>query len=645
MKFRHLVSFLAVPTLLALSGCASDEIFRNRAKPADDLAYSQKQLEQSPDDKLAKSRQADARFRYASELVAEADGLLKKGNIKDAKEIYEQAQRLDAGNPRAKAGLLAVEREGQLRQSIADARQLLGQGQDEAALAKIRSVLIEGPDRADALQLIREIEDKAAKSQAMPKKLTTPLSPTVTLEFRDANLRNIFEVISRTSGINFVLDPNIPSDLRASVFLKDVSAVEVIDFLLMMHQLGKKVLTENSVLIYPQIRAAQYEDQHVRVFYLNYADAKQAAAMVKSLLPIRDVYVDDKLNLIGVKAPYDQLRNVERLIADTDVAEPEVVLELEVLEVNRSRFTDLGVNFPDTISLLGAGVSSASATTTGTLTWSDLKNINSDRISVAPAPFLRLLRTDADTSTLANPRIRIKNKEKARIHIGDKIPIKTSTISSTGNVVGNSASYLDVGLKLDVEPRVVLNGDVSIKLNLEVSSASQAAGADFPTVSTRNTSTVMMAGDNETQVLAGLINDEDRKSARRLPGLGDIPLLGRLFSDQSTTRSKTEIVLLITPRVVRNLVRSDARNVEFYGGTASGRSAPLNLNPAASVGQFGGAAESPARFVSPPDREPAAVGVPGGSPAEPAPSPNAPVIRLPGFSNVPAESPDRGPGR
>lgn len=599
---------------LLLASCATDDLLGRKPTATENLAEARQKLEQNPQDKAARVQEANALYNRINQLHAAADGARQAGNIDEARRLYEEVLQLDPNYPRAIAGLRQLEAMERHQQVIADATQLFEAGNLDAARTKLRPVLIENPGQADARSLLQAIEEKSFKDQITPRKLKPAKASTVTLEFRDANLRNVFDVISRTSGINFVLDPSIRPDLKASIFVKDASVEEAVDFLLLMHQLGKKVLTENSLLIYPANRAAQYEDLTLRTYYLNHADAKQTAAFIKSMLGVKDVYVDDKLNMISLKAPYEQLRNVERLIADSDVPEPEVVLDVEVLEVKRSRLTDLGIAYPDTFAVLGSGGADSS------LTWYDLRNINSQRIGVSPAPALKLLRSDGDTNLLANPRIRVKNREKAKIHIGDKIPIKTTTISSTGNIVGNSANYLDVGLKLDVEPRVMLNSDVSIKLNLEVSSASQAAGADFPTVSTRNTSTTMMTGDNETQVLAGLINDEERKSAKKIPGLGDIPLLGRLFSDHSNDRSKTEIVLLITPHVVRNVLHPQADNAEFYGGTGSARSGPININPAAVLQQF--------------------TGVPQARPAAPAAAPSAPAAPA---ENKATEMPEGAP--
>ena len=181
------------------------------------------------------------------------------------------------------------------------------------------------------------------------------------------------------------------------------------------------------------------------------------------------------------------------------------------------------------------------------------------------------------TNLLANPRIRVKSREKAKVHIGDKVPVITTTSTATG-FVSESVTYLDVGLKLDVEPTVYLQDEVGIKIGLEVSSITQqvksAAGTLTYQVGTRNTSTSLRLRDGETQVLAGLISDEDRKSATQVPGLGSIPVLGRLFGSHQDTYNKTEIVLLITPHVLRNLARPELRLEEFPSGTEAAIGAP-----------------------------------------------------------------------
>jgi general secretion pathway protein D len=200
-------------------------------------------------------------------------------------------------------------------------------------------------------------------------------------------------------------------------------------------------------------------------------------------------------------------------------------------------------------------------------------NRSSDLVQLSftdPLFLFSLKQTDGAAVVLANPRIRVKNKDKARIHIGDRVPVITTTAAATGGFISESVQYLDVGLKLEVEPLISLDDEVSIKVGLEVSNIVrevQSEGSLTYQIGTRNAATHLRLLDGETQVLAGLISDEDRRSASRVPGLGELPVLGRLFSHTRDTANRSEIVLLITPRIVRTLARPDAGTVEFAAGT------------------------------------------------------------------------------
>jgi general secretion pathway protein D len=297
----------------------------------------------------------------------------------------------------------------------------------------------------------------------------------------------------------------------------------------------------------------------------------------------------------------DAVRLAERLMATLDLAEPEVMLELEVLEISRSRLLELGVKFPEQVGygLLQPSTTSTVSTAAGYATSTalggalstgmiDLHNRGDLTSYVAnPGLLLNLKNQVGDGTLLANPRIRVKNREKAKIHIGEKLPIFTTT--STANVgVSASVSYLDVGLKLDVEPSVHLDDEVDIRMGLEVSSIVKEVSGPSSSlayqVGTRSAATALRLRDGETQILAGLINDEERSSANRLPGLGDLPLLGRLFSNTRDNRSKTEIVLLVTPRVIRNLARPALVAPTFPAGTDSAVGAqPLSVRGRSGV--------------------------------------------------------------
>ena len=401
-------------------------------------------------------------------------------------------------------------------------------------------------------------------------------------------MRTVFELISKRAGLNFVYDRDVPADAKVTVFLRDTTIEEAIRFVLVTSQLERRVLNPNTVLIYPNTPAKTqaYRELTVKSFYLANADAKQTANMLRSLVKTRDLFVDEKLNLIVIRDTPEAVRMAEKLIANQDLGEAEVMLEVEVLEVGHNQMTQAGIQWPGSVSLGIVGAGGVPGQITGT----EAKNLNSGlvRLNVSdPAIALNLRQQAGRTNVLANPRIRVKSKEKARIHIGDKVPVITTTAGSTG-FVSESVNYLDVGLKLEVEPVVSLEDDVGIKIGLEVSNISNevktAGGTTAYQVGTRNANTTLRLRDGETQVLAGLINDEDRRSATRVPGVARLPLIGRLFSNNNDTVTKTEIVLLITPRVIRNIERPGARLEEFNSGTeldvgAGGAAVPLGPVP------------------------------------------------------------------
>jgi len=291
----------------------------------------------------------------------------------------------------------------------------------------------------------------------------------------------------------------------------------------------------------------------------------------------RDIFIDEKINLLVIKDTAPAIRLAERLIAAQDLAEPEVMLEVEVMEVARNRLRELGIRYPDTlaVSLQGA------AGVPGQITLREWQNRSADLVQLSftnPLFLFALKQQDGTTSVLANPRIRVKNKDKARIHIGDRVPVITTTAAATGGFVSESVTYLDIGLKLEVEPVISLEDEVGIKVGLEVSNIVREVKSSSNTltyqIGTRNAATNLRLRDGETQVLAGLISNDDRRSADRVPGLGELPVAGRLFSHTLDNNNRTEIVLLITPRIVRSLARPEAASVEFAAGTEASTGTP-----------------------------------------------------------------------
>ncbi|MDO9449497.1 MAG: secretin N-terminal domain-containing protein [Rugosibacter sp.] len=605
-------------------------------------------------------------------IAAESERAARRPDAAEA--IYQRMQTLDANNQRAKSGLAELAAERRQASAVREAEALLGKNDAAAAERILRTVLTENPLHAEARQLMQEIRRQAAQAEApVQSALNSPFSKPITLEFRDTPLKTVFEVIARSSGINFVFDKDVKSDTKVTIFVRDTSIDEVVKLILVTNQLERKMLNMNSVLIYPDtpVKSKSYQELVTRTFYLANADVKQAQALVKTLVKTKDIFADEKLNLLVIKDTPAAVRLAERLLESLDMPEPEVMLEVEVLEMTRSKLQELGLRFPDQIGygLLRdsnivlqptQGVGGQVVPQIGAEVASGVVNLR-NRVGLTtfvanPALTLNLRNQVGDGSLLANPRIRVKNREKAKIHIGDKLPVFTTT--STANVgVSASVSYLDVGLKLDVEPNVYLDDEVSIKVGLEVSSIVREIPGPADSlayqIGTRSASTVLRLKNGETQVLAGLISDEERSSANRLPGLGDIPLIGRLFSSQRDNSSKTEIVLLITPHVVRNLARPEAVSATVAAGSESSVGAPvlqvttkprgLSLSSKAS----GGARSAVPDVVPEPEEQPAAEQapeiVPPVPPAEPPVSSSSPAqadaIPLPDAPSVPPAVP------
>lgn len=659
---KFTVSLVYVAAALALAGCAANpaivEARRMVAQGrADDAVLRLEQaMREFPDDRELRTQYFRERDLAIGQLLAVAQQEQMQQHPLRAQAAYERVQTLDAHNTRARNGLVEIVAQQRHEASVRDARLALDQGDTTGAERILRGVLIESPSHAQARQLMQTLRDLALRAPAPAQVLTPAFSKLVTLEFRDTPLKTVFEVLARTSGINFVFDKDVRADSKVTIFVRNSSIDEIIKLVLMTNQLERKLLNENALLIYPNTpaKARDYQELVTRSFYLANADVKQAQAMIRTLVKTRDIFADEKLNLLVIKDTPDAVRLAERLLESLDMAEPEVMLDVEVLEITRGRLQELGLRFPDQIgygllqpttssTIVNSGVTQTSTTLGGTLAAGlvDLRNrVGLTSFVSNPAVTLNLRNEVGDGNLLANPRIRVKNREKAKIHIGDKLPVFTTT--STANVgVAASVSYLDVGLKLEVEPTISLDDEVSIKVGLEVSSIAREipgpASSLAYQIGTRSAATVLRLRNGETQVLAGLISDEERSSANRLPGLGDIPGLGRLFSSQRDNTSKTEIVLLITPRIVRNLVRPTAESVTVPAGseTAVGAPAlqlrkaePRSLSLSSSPAGAGRAADAPATQEAP---APAASGAVSDNPDnEPAPGPARLPRPLPG---------------
>jgi general secretion pathway protein D len=560
---------------ILLSGCAAQMAYRDgneliaKNQIEAGLAKYQEALQAEPGNAEYRTAYLRARERAVQRVLEAAERDQSEGRSVAAEQGYRRTLAIDPQNERANAGMRALERDSRQARLLDAAAQHLNKGEYELAKQKLNAVLAETPANEKARLMLREAVDKSAPPVAESGLAKTYKQP-ISIEFRDAPLKQVFEVISRRSGLNFVFDKDVKTDQKTTVLLKNSTVESAIYFLLLTNQLEQQVMDPNTILIFPNVAAKlkEYQEMTVKTFFLANAEAKLVANTLKTILKSRDVVVDEKLNLIIVRDTPEAIRLAERLIALQDTAEPEVMLEVEILEVKRSSLMDLGVVWPASLNF--APLSTYGGTG---ITVRDLKNLNPDTIAVTGAQLtINANKNNADSNLLANPRIRVRNKEKAKIVIGDKLPVITSTVSSgVGGFASDSVTYVDVGLTLNAEPTIYLNNEVAIRMQLEVSNLVNTIttknGTTAYQLGTRQASTMLQLKDGENQVLAGLINNEERNSSNKVPGFSELPIISRLFGSQRDDNQKTEIVLSITPHLIRNVQRPEASAAEFSAGT------------------------------------------------------------------------------
>lgn len=559
------LSFFRLPVLalaasVLLTGCVAERLARDgrdaigQGRLEDGLGKLRSAARTDPRDYSYRTELQTQSERIVLDLLGSADTNLAAGEIDAAEHGYKRVLGLEPRHPRALAGIETVSRAKRLLDLVGQAVDSDTKGQVERALDLLHAVLAEDPGNRDARRVKESIESRRFRQVIAAPLLKSRLTRPISLEFRDAPMRTVFDALAKSSGINFIFDKDIRADLRISISVKDVLIENAVDLILEPNQLASKVLNDNTLLIFPNnpAKVKEYQSLVIRSFYLENADVKQVQNLIKTMLKTRDTYIDEKLNLLVIRDTPDVIRLAEQLISVNDHAEPEVLLEIEVLEVLRSRLFELGVRFPSSLTVNRQGFISGTGTATINLT------------SEAGA-----------SNLLSNPRIRVRNREKAKVLIGNRIPVISSVVTpaATTPVVTENIQYLDVGLKLEAEPNVAISGNVAIKLNLEVSTLGDSVTTKNGTVAyrvgTRTAATVLQIRDGETQTLMGLIQDDDIEKAQRLPGLGDIPIVGKLFSNTRGDGQKTEIVLTITPRIVRNVPRPSLADAALWSGSES----------------------------------------------------------------------------
>lgn len=513
---------------------------------------------------------ANARASATTDWLMRAYAARRAGRWGEAEGLYRRILALEPANAMAQQGLQDAA-DHHRRTAVldeAERRRSAGAPADmDAALSAARRILDEDPGNQRALAMRDEIERVAAPHDANAQHLAAAFRRPVTMRFIDAALRQVFDFLGQSSGLDFIFDNDVKPDLKATLSLKSTPIEDAVRLILTANQLAFRVLNDRTIMIYPATpqKERDYQVLTVRAFYVSNADVKAVASAIKTVARVRDPVVDERLGLIIVRDTPQAIRLAERIVALQDQPDPEVVLEMEVLEVQRSRLAEFGVQWPGQVSL--APILPADQALT---LWQFLHPTRHNIQAVVGPVSINANGQDQDGNILANPRIRVRNREKARVLVGDRLPVITTTSTATG-FVAESVNYLDVGLKLEVEPTIYIGNDVAIKVSLEVSNitgqTTSKAGTTSYQIGTRSANTVLRLRDGETQILAGLISDQDRTTSAKVPGLGDVPIAGRLFGSQRDDKSRSEILLSIRPHVVRPLRRPSLTDAQFDAGT------------------------------------------------------------------------------
>lgn len=381
----------------------------------------------------------------------------------------------------------------------------------------------------------------------------------ITLKFKKTDIRTTFQFLAKSFGINVIFDESI-KDMPVTMFAKNVTFEQALNLLLVTTKTFYKKLGKNTILLSPdnKEKRGQYEDYIIRIFTLRSIKAKDMAAMLKNILSLKKIQINEKQNTVIVRATETMLSLVDKVIVANDRKPAELIMDVEILEVNRTKTEQLGLDF-------GSKIGVSYPTFTGSLSAA----LSQGTVTL-PSVSFRYFKQDVDAKILANPKIRVIDDKPAKIHIGDRVPLRSSTIQDATGQTRTTFEYKDIGIKLTVEPDIHLDNSVTVKLGLEVSSLGQNLGTVAEpafSIGTRNADTHMLLRDGETAILGGLIRDEDRSSLTKVPGFGDIPIIGRLFSVNDDQATRTDVLLTITPRIVRgwDVPPKDMRNI--YSGT------------------------------------------------------------------------------
>ncbi|MBN2135100.1 MAG: hypothetical protein JW737_05175 [Acidobacteria bacterium] len=422
-------------------------------------------------------------------------------------------------------------------------------------------------------QYRKKIESERKKRRDELRQLTTSGVPElkiqspklITLDFNDRRVKEIYVAMGKLAGVNVFFEDTIKNNLT-SFTVKDVSFLEALETFAMAQRHAIKVINDTSIFIYPdtaQMRK-EYESQVVRVFFLEHLAAKTAREYIRTMLNFNRFQHSDELNAVILRGSPGLIAAAEKLLAILDRPQPEVILDVEVLEVSRNDLNNIGLLLGDdssvTQSTLGTTYDAETETyTLGTnnISFAEFKNLGSQNLFLTvPSLTMNFLRQDSNTKLIAKPRISVIDKQKSTLHIGEAVPVRSTTYNYTtasGNVTPlDQYTYKDTGIKLEFEPTINNQLELILTLSIEVSTKLYENEDGIPTFGTKQIKSVIRLNDGETKMIAGLVKEETQTTITGIAGLSDIPLIGNLFSNDYTKTLTQDTIITITPYIIRS---------------------------------------------------------------------------------------------
>lgn len=566
-KILSTIIFAAMVTaIVLLQGCIANDINRVKAdvfvtESNFDAAveHYNKALQKNPGNLDLTLRLKEVRQRASMQHMRKAQEFILKKYFREAIEELQVSIAFYSSNHRA---IELVDKVKMMKESFYytnKGNKQLKTGNYENARKSFQRALALDPENEDAKSILKKFKKR---EEDLPEyRLELRSDNPISLKFKKTPVLNVFEILSKLSGINFIFDKDV-KESKITLFMTDVKFDRFLDVLLQTNSLKAKMINRKTMLIYPatSAKAKEYDDLYVKTFYLSYLKAKNAVAILSKILKTKDIIANEKFNTVTLRGLKENVEMAGKIIEANDRTPAEVVLNVEIMEVSRKKEKDLGLSISDTITF---GVSETSSGIkfdsdfgfTGMASLEDISKITSKELYLSlPTATLKLLKKDGDTRILAKPQIRVSSSEKASILIGEKVPLRSNRKVQTDGTVTYDFLYQDVGVKLTVEPVINMYDQVTLKLGIEISALGSNVGTITDpqfSIKTRTIKTVLTINDGDSVIIGGLIEDEDRTTIQRIPFVGEIPVIGRLFSNENSEVVKTDILMTITPVIIR----------------------------------------------------------------------------------------------